>query len=239
MRDTNRTTGRTIVWVLVAAALVIGVVIFGGEDPGDTADAPLPEPTEMVDVTFTSDPSGASLFIDGGSKGNTPITVSVPKGEPTRYRLNATDRVADYDLYEPYRGTLTPTEDTAIDVWITRTTAEQQAEQREAAEAERARREREREAAARERASEELLDAEMSVRRTCRDIVKRQLRAPSTAEFPGLFSGAWDYRVNAAAGVAFYSSHVDAQNGFGAMIRNTFMCSYEADSGTVTLLSLE
>lgn len=99
------------------------------------------------DVTFTSDPSSASLFVDGDYEGTTPETVAVPANRNLGYRLVAEEPYEDYDLYKSYNGTLNASKDENISVWITRTTAEEQAEQRESAEA--ARRERQRELKAR------------------------------------------------------------------------------------------
>lgn len=55
------------------------------------------------------------------------------------------------------------------------------------------------------------------------DFIKERLKAPSTAEFPGLFEkknhvkslGNGEYQIN---------SWVDSQNGFGAMIRSRWAC---------------
>ncbi|MEZ5715195.1 MAG: hypothetical protein R3D85_08510 [Paracoccaceae bacterium] len=52
------------------------------------------------------------------------------------------------------------------------------------------------------------------------DFVKRQLKAPSTAEFP---AGRGNYRSQAVGDCTFrVSSYVDAQNGFGAMLRTHY-----------------
>lgn len=70
---------------------------------------------------------------------------------------------------------------------------------------------------------------------TCETLVKERLRAPSTAEFGGYGqanierSGGETYRIE---------GWVDAENAFGAMLRNTFVCSHDADSRTVRLLSV-
>lgn len=82
-----------------------------------------------VDVTITSDPSGAAVITNGAPRGSTPVTFSARIGVPLEYRVEADEPFDDYDLYVPYRGTVTPTEDVAIDVWLERTSAEQQAEQ--------------------------------------------------------------------------------------------------------------
>lgn len=53
------------------------------------------------------------------------------------------------------------------------------------------------------------------------DFVKRELRAPSTAKF----SDFDEARVSSTGGDSYtVAGWVDAQNGFGAMIRNDFVC---------------
>jgi hypothetical protein len=62
----------------------------------------------------------------------------------------------------------------------------------------------------------------------CKQFVEKQLRAPKTAEFPS-FSSA---QVHPVAGTDYeVRSYVDAQNAFGAMIRNTFSCTVSPTSG--------
>jgi hypothetical protein len=56
--------------------------------------------------------------------------------------------------------------------------------------------------------------------------VKSRLRAPSTAEFPW-YSGDYVRRFGNCRFVV--NSHVDAQNGFGAMIRNRFTVELDYD----------
>ena len=57
--------------------------------------------------------------------------------------------------------------------------------------------------------------------RTCRDAIRSQLRAPSTAEFPGAAISSARYDLGDTVRV---SSHVDAQNTFGAMLRTPWTC---------------
>lgn len=55
----------------------------------------------------------------------------------------------------------------------------------------------------------------------CEDFVRERLRAPSTAEF----GPSHEARVQPTADDRwFVRSHVDAQNGFGAMIRSEWSC---------------
>lgn len=69
------------------------------------------------------------------------------------------------------------------------------------------------------------------------DFVKKQLKSPSTAKFPGTFEknehitelGASRYKI---------VSWVDSQNGFGAMIRTNFSCIIQFEGDNVRCLEL-
>ena len=74
----------------------------------------------------------------------------------------------------------------------------------------------------------------------CQNYVKDRLRSPSTADFPWL-----DHSVTPAGSEAYVvRSYVDAQNGFGATVRNNYECKIqyaggeEADQRTWVLLDL-
>lgn len=56
----------------------------------------------------------------------------------------------------------------------------------------------------------------------CKDFVKAQLRAPSTAKFP--WAGADSIR-EIWPGVYAIAGHLDAQNAFGAMVRMEYRCN--------------
>lgn len=98
----------------------------------ETPGASTSRTTRQVEVTIASDPSGATVIANGAPRGATPVTFSAPAGAPLEYRVEADEPFDDYDLYVPYRGSVTPAEDVAINVWLDRTSAEQQAEQRAA-----------------------------------------------------------------------------------------------------------
>jgi hypothetical protein len=55
------------------------------------------------------------------------------------------------------------------------------------------------------------------------DFVKRRLRSPSTADFPGFFGGRGDHVQYLGEQKYRIVSWVDAQNAFGATIRNNFV----------------
>ena len=71
----------------------------------------------------------------------------------------------------------------------------------------------------------------------CQQFVEDSLKAPSTAEFGGPYS-----RVTTHNGGGEYTvrTYVDAENGFGAMIRNDFTCVVQHSSGDrYRLISLD
>ena len=71
------------------------------------------------------------------------------------------------------------------------------------------------------------------------DIIKKILKSPSTAEFPGGFLTPfedWSFSKNGTTYTV--SSYVDSQNGFGAMIRSQFTITYEWQDETATVTSL-
>ncbi|MBU4185805.1 MAG: hypothetical protein KKI12_10040 [Proteobacteria bacterium] len=55
------------------------------------------------------------------------------------------------------------------------------------------------------------------------DFVKRRLKSPSTAEFPGVFDGKLDHVTSLDGQKYRIVSYVDAQNSFGAQIRTRFI----------------
>lgn len=61
----------------------------------------------------------------------------------------------------------------------------------------------------------------------CRNFVRDRLQSPSTADFPFL-----DHVVSAVGNETFVvRSHVDAQNAFGATIRNNYVCRIQYSGG--------
>lgn len=69
----------------------------------------------------------------------------------------------------------------------------------------------------------------------CEDWVKDRLKAPSTADFPTLPLKV----VKEGNDKYLVYSYVDAQNGFGAMIRTKFICETKCDSTSCSLIDLE
>lgn len=69
-----------------------------------------------------------------------------------------------------------------------------------------------------------------SAKVACREFVERQLKSPSTADFTGeAVNGSGPFIVTGA---------VDAQNSFGATVRETYACTVRADGDTWRLESL-
>jgi hypothetical protein len=100
---------------------------------GDVQPTPAAvKPVTLVSLAFDSDPQGATLSVNGVVKGKTPLTIEVDIAKTITYTLRASEPYPDYSLYKVFSGTITPTKDEAITVWIDRTSAEEQAQQREA-----------------------------------------------------------------------------------------------------------
>lgn len=62
------------------------------------------------------------------------------------------------------------------------------------------------------------------------DFVKERLKAPKSAEFPGIFDGRADHVTYLGNQKYRIASYVDAQNSFGATIRNNFVGEIEQTS---------
>ena len=61
------------------------------------------------------------------------------------------------------------------------------------------------------------------------ELVKEQLKSPSTAEFPGTILERDEWKITKNQNIYFVNSWVDSQNSFGAMIRSDFIIQYEWD----------
>lgn len=126
-------------------------------------------PTPTIAIGVTSDPTGASVLVEGREAGRTPVTINVPVDTPTNYSVIA-EEPYEYRLFKPFSGTLTVSEPQNVSVWIERTTTEeQQAEIQAAEEAQRRRAEeaerRAREAEERRRAAQARREAELEARK--------------------------------------------------------------------------
>ena len=72
---------------------------------------------------------------------------------------------------------------------------------------------------AQEAIEENAWELELAAHVMCQTFVKRRLKSPSTADFPGGVAGTITER-----GTIVVTSHVDSQNSFGAMIRTNYVC---------------
>ena len=77
------------------------------------------------DVTFQSDPPGATLYIGGERVGVTPTRVSLEAGKQLHYTLRAEANVPNHRLYYPHLDLLEVTRDTALSVWLERLNEEE------------------------------------------------------------------------------------------------------------------
>jgi len=72
----------------------------------------------------------------------------------------------------------------------------------------------------------------------CQTFVKQQLKAPATAKFPNPYTPGTHVMHALPNGVFQISSHVDAQNSFGALIRNTWDCEVRLVAGSYRLTAV-
>ena len=63
------------------------------------------------------------------------------------------------------------------------------------------------------------------------------MRSPSTAEFPNWYSENW--RVTRKDNIVTVSSYVDAQNAFGAVVRNNFIVQYDYSTKLSTYCQID
>lgn len=70
----------------------------------------------------------------------------------------------------------------------------------------------------------------------CQEAVTRNLKAPSTAKFADYYDS---YAKETSRGHYHLQLKVDAQNGFGAMLRNTFDCRVTRNIDRFQITSLE
>jgi hypothetical protein len=68
----------------------------------------------------------------------------------------------------------------------------------------------------------------------CKSAVENELKAPSTADFPSVLDAQFREATTETIVVGAY---VDAQNGFGAMIRSDWICSADFAAGTTDVQS--
>jgi hypothetical protein len=72
----------------------------------------------------------------------------------------------------------------------------------------------------------------------CQDLMRDQLKAPSTASFPNSYELANEVRKTAKGDFA-WSSFVDAENSFGAKIRSAFVCTFTKATNKVNVVPIK
>lgn len=66
----------------------------------------------------------------------------------------------------------------------------------------------------------------------CKNFVKQSIKSPASAQFPEANAIISDYVTDLGGGKYRVDSYVDAQNGFGALIRADFSCIVEYKSSS-------
>jgi hypothetical protein len=190
--------------------------------PAPQASEPAPVEPTFYSINFTSDPEGAEVIIGGESIGITPLVYRAEADKPFTYQIVAkepseTERF--FSVYKPFESTFTPTKDDALSVFVERTREDEQILETF------------------ERLNSSSIRA--AVRTQCRNFVEKNLKAPRTAKFPGLFDDGDTFYANGADRTLRYLSWVDSENSFGAMLRTNFICVYDMNEDSITLEALE
>lgn len=82
------------------------------------------------------------------------------------------------------------------------------------------------------------LRQQLEIAAQCQSIVRKRLKAPSTAEFEyGPY--AEGHHQDTGEPIGIYIGYVDSENSFGAKLRNEFTCLYYVDDNRIELVSLE
>jgi hypothetical protein len=71
----------------------------------------------------------------------------------------------------------------------------------------------------------------------CERIIKDKLKAPSTAIFPNAYEE--QQQITKPDSGYYWEGTVDAENSFGAMLRNKFKCTYTRSTGKVRAVLLQ
>lgn len=136
----------TIVLTTVLRPMLAPDYAERADDVRARVEAATDQVVRKVAVNFTSDPSGATVYVAGEAIGDTPVTALLSQSKPTPISVIADEPYASHDLYKPFEGFITAARpENNIAVWLDRTNAEEQSAMRAVYEA--AQRERERELA--------------------------------------------------------------------------------------------
>ncbi|KQQ99451.1 PEGA domain-containing protein [Deinococcus sp. Leaf326] len=181
-------------------------------------------PKSEVTLTFT--PATATVKLDGQTYTQSPVRVKLTD-LPYTVKASAEGYHAQSVSWDTEK-------QKSLHINLKPITAAERAADAAAAEAmrERTRQAAQARAAQADQASKSLDDGTFIVR--CQDAVRAQLKAPSTAKFPGV--------LEKAAAVTTYengnkdwSGWVDSQNSFGALLRTEFLCEYDFDNQQIEL----
>lgn len=123
-----RATGRVpLLELLVVAVLVMLAVpslILAARSQVNAGES-------QVRLSVSSDPAGAAVIVDDLWVGTTPVELELVRDQEVALRVVAREPYLEYDLYKPFRTTMALEGDRNLNIWIPRTSAEEQARQRE------------------------------------------------------------------------------------------------------------
>jgi hypothetical protein len=91
---------------------------------------------------------------------------------------------------------------------------------------------------ARDRTSERREGSVEGAALACQGFVRQRLKSPASATFPNPYAQGTHEMHRLADGVFQISSYVDAQNSFGALIRNTWNCEVRLVAGSYRLTTV-
>lgn len=206
-------------WLGIAFVVLVAIGVIANL-ANSTNSAQGAEPRKDS-FSVVSDPPGARVTLSFDSRkksGKLPMTLALPEGTDVTYsvaeNLDAGLKGASGTFKAPKPGE-------TVSIYINRMTAD------EINNAMTLR------AATRRRKA--LEDAWATVTTQCNGLVKNNLKAPSTAKFPGAVYQHDHYVPNPVDNTAIYSGYVDSQNSFGAMLRTGFTCTYDANANTIRI----
>lgn len=179
-------------------------------------------PKSEVTLTFT--PATATVKLDGQTYTQSPVKVKLTD-LPYTVKASAEGYHAQSVSWDTEK-------QKSLHIDLKPITAAERAADAAAAEAmrERIRQAAQARAAQADQASKSLDDGTFIVR--CQDAVRAQLKAPSTAKFPGVLEKA-DAVTTYENGNKTWSGWVDSQNSFGALLRTEFLCEYSMDTQNI------
>ena len=122
---------RIVGWTFAAFVfIIVGFAVYEGLTGEVTAAS---APKVEYNISITSDPPGASIFLDGATYTSltTPAEIKLALGEHN-YRVAFENYKDESNLYKPYSGRLNVTKNDGISVWLDRFSAEEVARKEQA-----------------------------------------------------------------------------------------------------------